>query len=202
GKDAATMEGDLVALARGAGQALRYGEIGPPAQRVIAQVVDRLAHLSECRRDRATALADDQRHQLGHMVLEEIGGTLQSGGTFAGRLAIPGGYSAKCAGERAIELLGPGRDDGPDLTAPVARIEDRLARPRLLDAADDRCSRPWPPQRLGERAAQIGQHRRMVQVEPARILPRRAVEVAWHRDLGVRFAWQSGEAGNWVGDDL
>ena len=65
-------------------------------------------------------------------------------------------------GERSIELGGPGRDDGPDLAAPVARIEDRLRRPRLLDAADDRCGCPWPAQCRGEPAAQIGQHGGMV----------------------------------------
>ncbi len=202
GKDAATMECHLVALAGGAGQPLGCCEIGPPAQGVIAQVVDRLAHLGKCRRDRATALADDEGHQLGHMSFEEIGGAFQSGGTIARRLAVPGGCGAKCAGERSIELGGAGRDDGPDLTAPVARIEDRLGRPRLLDAADDRCGRPWPAERLGERLAQFRQYRGMVKVEPARISPRRAVEVARQRDLGVRLHRQSGEADHRVGDDL
>ena len=42
----------------------------------------------------------------------------------------------------------------------------------------------------------------MVEVEPARILPRRAIEIPGQRDLGVRLHRQSGEAGHRVGDDL
>src|SRR5207247_8029060 len=112
----------------------------------------------------------------GHMVLEEIGGSFKNGGTFAGRLAIPGGYGAKRAGERSVDLAGPGGGDRSDLSPPVARIEDRFRRARLLDAADDRRRRPLPAQRRGEGAAQIGQHRGMVQVESTRIPPRRAVK--------------------------
>jgi len=79
----------LVTLAGGAGQPLGKGEISAPTQRVIAQVVDRLAHLGKRRRDRAPAFANDERYQLSHLVLEEIGGSLQNGGPFAGPACDP-----------------------------------------------------------------------------------------------------------------
>ena len=57
----------------GPGRGVGDGKIHPRAHRVIAQIVDRLAHLGERGRDRAAAFPDDERHQLGHVALVEIG---------------------------------------------------------------------------------------------------------------------------------
>ena len=67
------------------------------------------------------------------MTLVEIGGTFQNDGPLTRRRAIPGRRGAVSASKRSIELPRTRRDDGPDLAPPVARIEDRLYRARLLD---------------------------------------------------------------------
>ena len=82
---------DLVALAGWAGQELGGGEIGAGAQRVIAQAIDRFAQFGDRRRDRAPALADDPRDQLGAVALVEVGGVFEDRGALpAGRRSQAG----------------------------------------------------------------------------------------------------------------
>ena len=84
--------------------------------------------------------------------------------------------------ERLFELPRPGRNHGPNLPPPVTRIENRLCRTRLLDAANDRPCGQRSRERLGKPIAQRRQCGHMVQVETAGIAPSGGIEVARQRD--------------------
>src|SRR5438128_2921669 len=101
------------------------------------------------------------------MALVHVGRALQDGGALARRCPIPEWRAALGAGERTIELLRSGRDDGPDLAAPVARVEDRLGGARLLDATNDGRGCPRAAECVGESVAQRDERRRIVEIEPA-----------------------------------
>jgi hypothetical protein len=201
-EDAAAVQFDLVALAGGAGERRGAGKIRSCTHRVVAQIIDRLAHFAEGRRDRAPALADDQRHQLGHAALEKIGRRIEFCRPLGHRGAVPHRGAAHRPGKRPIDIGRPGRERFPDPAPPIARVEHRLRGTALLDAADDRRGPPRLLQRLGEGRAQSRQCRRIVEVEPLGVLALRAVEVPWQRDTRMRLHRQLREPRDRVGDDL
>ena len=138
GEDAATVQPDLILLAGRAGQALRHGEFGARAGRVIAQEIDGLAHLRQGGRYGAAALANDQRHQRGAVLLVEIGGAFENRGALFGWRIVPARRGMHSAGERLFDRPRSGRDNGPDLAAAVAGIEDRDFSAGEFRAADNR----------------------------------------------------------------
>src|SRR6516165_11195605 len=112
-------------------------------------MVEGLAYLGERRRDCTSTLANDQRHQLDHAVLVEVGGPFQNRGPFGRRGAIPGRRAKQCAPKRSIDLPWSGGDDHAYLPPTVARIEDRFCRTGLLDSVNDRRCAPRLTERRG-----------------------------------------------------
>ena len=149
-EDAAPAQLDLVALAGGAGQGGGAGKIRPRADRVITQVIDRLAHLGERVRDRAAAFPDDQRHQLRHPALVQIGRGFEVCGALACRDAVPQWGAAHRPSQGPIDIRQTGHDHLANLAPPVTRVEHGLGGAALLDAGNDRRRSPGPPQCRGK----------------------------------------------------
>src|SRR5207248_11546564 len=89
-----------------------------------------------------------------------------------------------------------------NLAPPVTRVEHGLGGAALLDTGNDRRRSPGPPQCRGKPLAQSCQCRRIVEVEPGRIVALRRVEVARQRDAGMRLYRQLRETRDRIGDDL
>ena len=127
----------------GPGSALGRGEIGARAQRVVAQIVDRLAHLGERRRDRLPAFADDERHQLGAMLaLVEIGRAFEDRARARRPACVPGRLRRARRGRSAWSTSRrPGLDDLADLARAgrsgrvPARPAPRCSTPPMIGAA-------------------------------------------------------------------
>src|SRR5204862_7204205 len=120
GEDAAPVKPDLIVLAGRAGQTLRRGELGAGARRVIPQEIDGFAHLRQGGRDRAPALADDQRHPPGAVALIEVRRLFQNRGSPLVRGVAPGRRHARRPGERLLDRVRPGGDNDADWPPPVA----------------------------------------------------------------------------------
>jgi len=118
------------------------------ADRVIAQVIDRFADLGERCRDRAPALADDERHQPGSVALVELGRMFENCRPYVGRCAIPGRSATHRPRDCPLDVRRPCGDNLADLPAPITRIEDRFGGTCLLDTADDRRRPPRAELRL------------------------------------------------------
>ena len=88
---AAAVQAQLVALARGPGQAQRAAELRARPCRVVAQEIDRLAHLGDAVRNGLARLAHAHRDQLGRVLLEQVGGPVERCGADVGRRGVPGG---------------------------------------------------------------------------------------------------------------
>src|SRR5581483_9707083 len=100
-------------------QRLGRGEVDPRPRRVIAQIIGRLADLGERRRDRPSALADDQRHQSVAVPLVKLGGTFERGGAFLGRGVGPWRGGPRGGGEGGFDGGFVGDRGGADLPAVV-----------------------------------------------------------------------------------
>ena len=195
------MQQEAVALAGRARQRQRLGEIGAGAGGVVAQVIRRLAHLRQRRRDRPPAFADDERHQRRPVAFVEFGGALEDRGALGGRKALPDRSGARRGGERRLDGRGIGGDRRADLPAPVGGIEHRLAAPGDFRAADDRRGAGRLAQRRRQAIAQLAERMAVGEVDARRVRPLGPIEVARQRDVRMGFRLQPGELGDRVGGD-
>ncbi len=104
GEDAAAVQRHHIALAGRPGQRRLFREQHAAALGIIAQEVDRLAHLAQRVGERLARLAHGKRHQLGAVRLVEIGGTLQDAGARIGAELVPFALRLVGAGERVARL--------------------------------------------------------------------------------------------------
>ena len=144
GEDAAPVQRQRVALARRPGQRHRAGEQAPRLRRVIAQEIDRLAHVALRVLQRLAGLAHDHRHEARLVALEQIGGAVQY---LARAWRRPACSSRARALDRALDRrvgLRRRRDaHRADALAPIVRAGDEargIAAGRRR-AADDRAGR-------------------------------------------------------------
>ena len=72
---------------------------------IIAQEVDRLAHLCDGIGQRLARLAHDQRQQLRHAALHRVGSTVEDRGALSGRQRGPAGRGGLCGAGGGLRLL-------------------------------------------------------------------------------------------------
>ena len=124
GEDAAPVQRELVALAGRAGQRQRPAEVGARARRVVAQEIDRLAHLGDARR-RCVLPASRTQSAISSAPVrsKQIGGALQASRRVARRRRrVPAG----CARAR--------RRQAPASTSSGVGLDDTCRRPRRRSA--------------------------------------------------------------------
>src|SRR2546430_13547903 len=87
---------------------------------------------------------------------KEVRRLFQNRGSPLGRGVTPGRRRARRPGERLLDRVRPGGDNGADSAPAVARVEYRLFGSGEVQAADDRSGMSGPPQGFGEAGLQIG----------------------------------------------
>ena len=186
--DAAAVERQRVALARGAGQLHGRAEQAARLARVVAQVVDRLAHVALRALERLAGLAHDHGHEAGAVALEELGRGFEDlrarrrrperSRRAAPRVALSMAASA-CAGVvmRTVPMRSR-RSCGQVMR--LAELPPAVVCPAMIgpaskvssSAADISASELGAHRRLGQRQARCAHLRR--QIDLARARDRRA----------------------------
>ena len=138
GKDAAAMQFEQIALAGRSRELGRRDELGAQPRRVVAAMIDRLAHFGNRIGDDAPALAHDKRDEIGHALLQQITGAFEQPRTFLDRRIVPAGRRFRGNRQRALDLRIARLADAADDNAPVGRRCDGARRARLFRAVDDR----------------------------------------------------------------
>jgi len=136
-------------------------EIRARPRAYVAAEIDRLAELGQRVRQGPPALAHDERHQLGMVRLEEIGGAFQSLRPAPGAGRVPKRRRARGARQRLLDMGRFRLDDSADCLLAVGGIGDGPARAGERHAADDRrrgrrLRRRLPHCRKRARPAQAG----------------------------------------------
>ena len=153
---------------------------------VVAQEVDRLAHLGDRVRVGFPGLAHDEADENVDVVLERIGGASQRRGARPRRRASPAPRRLLGGGDGHPNFVRVGMPRHPHNVAPVRRIEHRFAG----RSAAGRIGRPGPPAAQFETGEKRGEPIFVRKIEPARVRTLRPVEIAGSADFLVRSAWR------------
>ena len=145
---------------------------------VVAQEVDRLAHVAERVGQRLAGFANDQPGELAGLALVARRGGGEDRRAFGRRARRPGRAALRRGGESALDVLAARR-----------RRPRRRRRRNRRDCGSAAPCRAAPPARhsvralLASHSRERGEARLVAEVEPGGIRPRRRIEVARQRDL-------------------
>ena len=186
GEDAAPAKRDAVGFARRSRQLGGSREIGARPHRVVAAEIHRLAHLRDPVGQRLAGLQDGDGQGLGHVRLQEVGRTLQTGCPIAGGFRRPFGRGIRRGRERGLDLGLVGLDRFAHDLAPVRGVHD-VARPSARRAA----GRFRAPGHAGRGVRHFDreptQCTHVLEVEATRIAARRTVQRRGRRDPRMRY---------------
>src|SRR5690606_10307975 len=133
---------ELVALARRPREAKTLVELRPCSARVVAQEVDRLAHLGDAVDDRSAGFTHAIGEQLGHVVLIQICGAFEDPCPLARRGGIPICVYAIGNGESAIDILDRRGANLSDRLVPIRGIAHCVRSSTSFLPCDDRGALP------------------------------------------------------------
>src|SRR3989454_3239718 len=150
GEDAAAVELQFVTLAGGTRKQLHY-EPGFYLRGIVTAEIRCLAHFRHRVGVGAAALAHDERDQVEHALVEQVGGALQNRGTPGGGHARPGLEALRGASDGAIESDRWRRRKFLGRDSPVKRVKHIAARKiqaergpaGRVDVARQRDARSW-----------------------------------------------------------
>ena len=180
GEHAAPRQPQLVPLPSRAGEERRH-EVRARLGGIIAAEIDRLANLAEGVGNRFARLVDAQRHKRRAVAFEQVGEPVENARAGVDRGRIP-------CGEGGVR----GSDGGGDVGRSVTVV-------RVLDV------RALAEERIGfveqqDVTANLGQHRRIRQVQPARIDPPRK-QVTRQRNARMATAADARDLDRRVGEE-
>ena len=182
GKDSAPAQAQRISLSGRARQQRLGGKQHPRLLRVVAQEIDRLAHLGDAVRQRLARLEYAARDELGTARLKELRRPLKHRGALLCTARFPGrGRSARAA-ERALHIGGGGLHDGTNRLRLVGRIEELQALTAAGSAIDERRR---PPRLRGRSLAGVFQAlklRRIGEIDAQGIQSSRTKETLRHID--------------------
>ena len=205
-EDAAPAQYELVALARGAVHGQRRGEVGARPGGVVMQEIRRLAHLGDGVGQGLAGLAHGQRHELRQVLLIEVGGALQRGGTRGRRRQVPGRLRRVRQLQRRPRKLWRRGADSAHHPAPVGRVAHLALGARRRAGGGQGLGPPAG----GGGALHGGRERRdpgqVGEVDAVGVLACRLSvvrkEVDGQGNARMRLHGQGGDAGDGIGDDL
>ena len=170
-------------------RARRDRQLATRLRGVIAQEVDRLAHLADAVGHGAPGLAGEQPGERRHVGLQRVGGAFEEGGARRGRRALPAGERRRGGGERVGHVLRRGGVHVADDVVAVGRVAHRRRLARVaLGAVDDRHGAPGAGRALAQGSAEGGEARLVGEVDARRVGARRAVQRRRQRDRRMRQA--------------
>ena len=166
---------------------------------VIAQEVDRLAHLPDRVRDRLAGLSHRQPDQLGHAGLRRVGGAIEDGGAVSGGDGCPGGGGGCGGAGGGGGLRGACLHDGADGVTMVGRVYHGAGRALTIG----RGGAPVAVRAGLHRLAQRSERALVREVEPVGVAAA-GVEIGRKGDRGVLLPRRVGRANDRdrIGDEV
>ena len=117
---------EQVGLARGAPERDGPGEQPPRLRRVVAQEVDRLAHVAQRVLHRLAGLAHHDGHEAHAVALVEVGGAVEDPCALRAAEPVPGVPGRVRAGDRRLDRRRIRRAHRADAMLPVVRAQHQL----------------------------------------------------------------------------
>ncbi len=167
---------------------------------VVAQEIDRLAHFRDGIADRAPRLADDEPDQHGKPRLKRIRRPLQRRRALVRRRRAPDRRDRHRFRESGVDGLRRSGGHAPDAVAPVGRIDDLRHITGERSAGHHGLGPPRRGAACDQRHGERGKPLLAREVEPGRIEPPLAIEMARMGDPQMRRADRTEREG--LGDGI
>ena len=190
----APVHGERVILSRRAGKLHRMFELAARFAGVIAQEIDRLAHLGNTVEQRLARLALAQAEEFIGVILEQVRRFFEQQRTLCAAQRIPAGLDRDCTGKGGIDFLGSGIAARADLGGEVVRHGDRRGFSGRLPRESRPCA-PFDLGKLGQPRLQRRDHQRVRQVDALAVEPL-SQDILRQRDRRVAARVHRGELGN------